>query len=74
MKVPAVNIEITETEKSYVVTATPWGTLDASAHPFRAELHKQRFDRYGVQREGHTADSTAKFVRKLMATYPKVSV
>lgn len=59
--VPAVTIDVTDDGTAYTVTAYPWPTIDAEAHPYIARLSHRRWDDVKL----------AKFLRTLMATYPK---
>lgn len=69
MKVPAVTIDITNDGTAYVVTALPWPTIEATPHPFTARLVYSN-GRYATK---WTDKKVAEFVKKLMATYPKVA-
>lgn len=81
MKVHAVNIDISDDGTAYTVTATPWPTIDNPGHPYTAKLVHTRHEFSGPERSEklHFAASwtdrkLASFVKKLIATYPKVSV
>lgn len=60
----------------YFVTATPWPTIDGTGHPYTARLPFTRtvHGRWEDRTIPFTSVDLAAFVRKLMATYPKVSV
>lgn len=59
--VPAVTVDIADDGCAYVITARPWPTVGVEAHPFTARLARPTWHDVKV----------AKFVRTLMATYPK---
>lgn len=63
MKVPAVTIDVTDDGTAYTVTALPWPTIESSAQPFTARLGKAKWNDVRL----------AAFIKKLLATYPKVA-
>lgn len=74
MKVPAVTIDVTDDGTAYTVTALPWPTIESSAHPFTARLVHAPRRRYGeTYPTKWTPDKLAAFIKKLLATYPKVT-
>lgn len=76
VKVPAVNVDITDDGTAYTVTATPWPTLDGLVHPYTVRLvHTARYigDKYDYPTKW-TTEKLAAFVKKLMNTYPKAEV
>lgn len=76
MKVPAVNIEIADDGRAYTVTATPWPAIDGTGHSYTARLIHTVSDlgAFGTYPTSWTDRKLAKFVKALMATYPKATV
>jgi hypothetical protein len=78
VKIPAVNIDIDMSDDgtAYVVTATPWPTIDSVGYPYKARLPLTRtvHGRFEDRAIPFTSVDLAGFVKKLMATYPKVTV
>lgn len=74
MKVPAVTIDVTDDGTAYTVTALPWPSIESAGQPYVARLVHAPRNRYGeAYPTKWTADRLAKFIKTLMATYPKVT-
>lgn len=74
MKIPAVTIDVADDGTAYTVTALPWPTIESSAQPFIARLVHTHQSGVGWYPGTWTADRLGAFIKKLMATYPKVNV